>query len=262
MLYCIEVSVDAIRKTVLGQKPDLSKIRVCSSVGFIHVPKKKRRTKLSPNSEPGLLLVFAHLSPGYRFLHLRTGTIVEAQDVIFREDITVNKLYLNALLNGQHGQYEQIPFVQLPVEYVAEDAVREGAQREIAGSLTGDVTLSHEGLAASAGMLGSGGATSSSSDESDVEVIHNNRATGHGAVAAHGSARSPSPRRPLTRRQRRGNAAPSAPTRVSSRIRRPNVRLSDYQLMVEEETVVEPTTVEAALKSPQRARWLEALHSE
>lgn len=57
---------------LLGQKPDLHKIRVCGSVGFIHVPKEKRRTKLSPKSEPGLLLGFARLSPGYRFLHLRT----------------------------------------------------------------------------------------------------------------------------------------------------------------------------------------------
>ncbi|KAE8965239.1 hypothetical protein PR001_g28792 [Phytophthora rubi] len=155
---------------LLGQKPDLHKIRVCGSVGFIHVPKEKRRTKLSLKSEPGLLLGFAHLSPGYRFLHLRTGAIVEARDVIFRENITVSKKYLNALLHGQHSQYEQIPFVPLPVEYVAEDAVGEGAQREIARNLPSSVTTSHEGLAAGEGMPGSGGATSSSSDESDVET--------------------------------------------------------------------------------------------
>ncbi|KAE9016218.1 hypothetical protein PF011_g7249 [Phytophthora fragariae] len=35
---------------LLGQKPDLHRIRICGSVGFIHVPKEKRRTKLSPKS--------------------------------------------------------------------------------------------------------------------------------------------------------------------------------------------------------------------
>ncbi|KAE9107921.1 hypothetical protein PF010_g12093 [Phytophthora fragariae] len=47
----------------LGKVADVSKIRVCGSVGFIHEPKQKRKTKLSPMAEPALLQGFAQRSP-------------------------------------------------------------------------------------------------------------------------------------------------------------------------------------------------------
>eukprot|EP00644_Phytophthora_capsici_P007165 jgi/Phyca11/112536/e_gw1.22.63.1 len=67
-----------------GKKPDLKKVRVCGCIGFVY--EAKRQNKLSPKAEPALLLGFARTSPGYRLLHLRTGKIVEARDVQFRED--------------------------------------------------------------------------------------------------------------------------------------------------------------------------------
>ncbi|OWZ01134.1 Copia type Polyprotein [Phytophthora megakarya] len=119
---------------LFGKKPDLTKVRVCGSVGFVYVP--KRKNKLSPKAEPALLLGFAHTAPGYRLLHLRTGRIVEAKDVKFREDVTVSKKYLNALLVGQHRNYDYIPFVPLPVEFVAEENVHE----EKASSMPSEAT--------------------------------------------------------------------------------------------------------------------------
>ncbi|KAE9289052.1 hypothetical protein PR003_g25654 [Phytophthora rubi] len=114
---------------LLGKVPDVKKIRMCGSVGFIHVAKQKRKTKLNPRAEPALLLGFGQTSPGYRLLHLRTGKIVETRDVRFREDITVGRSYINSLLMGQQANYKQIPFVPLPVEYVATESVRSSAEQ-------------------------------------------------------------------------------------------------------------------------------------
>ncbi|KAE9309572.1 hypothetical protein PR003_g20481 [Phytophthora rubi] len=60
-------------------------------------------------------------------LHLRTGNIVEARDIKLREDVTVERTYINALLKGRQHYYPKIPFIPLPVEYVAEQPVREHA---------------------------------------------------------------------------------------------------------------------------------------
>ncbi|OWZ09921.1 hypothetical protein PHMEG_00017299 [Phytophthora megakarya] len=119
---------------LLSKKPDLTKVRVCGSVGFVYVP--KRKNKLRPKAEPDLLLGFAHTAPGYRLLHLRTGRIVEAKDVKFREDVTVSKKYLNALLVGQHKNYYYIPFVPLPDEFVAEESVHEGKANRMPSEVT------------------------------------------------------------------------------------------------------------------------------
>ncbi|OWY93610.1 Rve-domain-containing hypothetical protein, partial [Phytophthora megakarya] len=116
---------------LLGTKPNVGKIRVCGSVGFIHQPKEKRKTKLSSKAEPALLLGFARLSPGYRLLHLRTGQIVEARDVDFREDVTVSREYVNAILSGTQANYKHIPFTPLPVKYVAEGSTRDQAERVV-----------------------------------------------------------------------------------------------------------------------------------
>ncbi|EGZ12843.1 hypothetical protein PHYSODRAFT_302699 [Phytophthora sojae] len=50
--------------------------------------------------------------------------MVESRDVKFREDVTVERTYINALLKGRQHYYPQIPFIPLPVEYVAEQSVR------------------------------------------------------------------------------------------------------------------------------------------
>jgi hypothetical protein len=97
---------------LLGTVPNVAKIRVCGSVGFVFVAKRKE--KLCPKAEPALLLGFARLTTGYRLLHLRTGKIVEARDMKFREDITASRKYISALLMGRSGG-EKIPFVPLPV---------------------------------------------------------------------------------------------------------------------------------------------------
>jgi hypothetical protein len=158
---------------LLGTVPNVAKIRVCGSVGFVFVA--KRKDKLCPKAEPALLLGFAPSTTGYRLLHLRTGKIVEARDVKFREDITVSRKYISALLMGRSGG-EKIPFVSLPVEYVAEESVRAGAEDSVTSSLSGDqvaVAGADDGADAD-GAPGSGGESSSSgSDESDSDSVGN-----------------------------------------------------------------------------------------
>ena len=90
-------------KTLRGNKPNISKKKVCGCLGFIHVPKEKRHTKLSSKAEPVLLLGFARTTTGYRLLHLETGAIIEARDMESREHITVSKKYISALLKGKNG---------------------------------------------------------------------------------------------------------------------------------------------------------------
>jgi len=108
-------------------------------------------------------------------LHLRTGKIVEARDMKFREDITASRKYISALLMGRSGG-EKIPFVSLPVEYVAEESVRAGAEDSVTSSLSGDqvaVAGADDGADAD-GAPGSGGESSSSgSDESDSDSVGN-----------------------------------------------------------------------------------------
>ncbi|OWZ10426.1 DNA binding protein [Phytophthora megakarya] len=108
-----------------GAKPNVAQLKVCGCVGYVFVPKQVRMNKLSTKAEPALFLGFPRIGHGYRLLHLRTGKMVEAQDVKFREDVTVERTYINALLKGRQHYYPQIPFIPLPVEYVAEQVVRE-----------------------------------------------------------------------------------------------------------------------------------------
>ncbi|KAE9336067.1 hypothetical protein PF008_g13196 [Phytophthora fragariae] len=246
---------------LFGKKPDTSKIRVCGCVGFVCVQKQVCKHKLSPKANPALLLVFARSAPGYRLLHLRTGKIVEARDVQFREDATVSSKYLNKLLLGRHHG-ENIPYAPLPVEYIATGNVRDGAYRAVENSLPKDLTTSHGGSAFIDDAHGPGGAASSSSDESEVDEVHDTRATGHGAVPAHGSAQPLAPGRRRLRRQRHGDRSPPPATRVSTRVKTSNVRLRDYHLLVEEKFVGDPATVEEALNSPQREEWLVAMKAE
>ena len=51
---------------LIAAKPDVSKIKVCGSVGFVHVQKAKRQDKLSRKAKPALLLGFAQINAGYR----------------------------------------------------------------------------------------------------------------------------------------------------------------------------------------------------
>ncbi|KAE9298600.1 hypothetical protein PF001_g15852 [Phytophthora fragariae] len=278
---------------LLGTAPNMAKIRVCGSVGFVFVAKAKRKHKLCPKAEPALLLGFARSTTGYRLLHLRIGPIVEARDVKFREDITVSRKYISALLMGKSGG-DKIPFVPLPVEYVAEESVRTGAEKTVTSSLF--VAGAEMGGADADGAPGSGGESSSSgSDESDSDSAGNLEtppaATSRQATAATGSTASsatggttaaasanadpsavntgqgsPAPAatggtggRRQTRRQRMQNAGPP---RRSTRTRRPNVRLNGYQLMLEEQLTGAPDTVDEVLRSPQRAEWQAALQAE
>ena len=51
---------------LIAAKPDVSKIKVCGSVGFVHVQKAKRQDKLSRKAKPALLLGSAQINAGYR----------------------------------------------------------------------------------------------------------------------------------------------------------------------------------------------------
>ena len=77
-------------------------------------------------------------------LHLRTGGIVEARDVYFREDITVSKKYLTAFLKGQHGMYEKIPFLPRLVEYVVKEDVRSDTAHAVEAELPKVITANHK----------------------------------------------------------------------------------------------------------------------
>ncbi|KAE8911033.1 hypothetical protein PF011_g4832 [Phytophthora fragariae] len=56
---------------------------------------------------------------------------MEARDVKFRDNVTVERTYINALLKGRQHYYPKIPFIPLPVEYVAGQPVREHADRTV-----------------------------------------------------------------------------------------------------------------------------------
>ncbi|GMF56115.1 unnamed protein product [Phytophthora fragariaefolia] len=146
---------------LLGTVPSVAKIRVGSSVGFVFVA--KRKDKLSPKAEPALLLGFARSTTGYRLLHLRTGQIIEAHDVKFREDITVSRNYLSALLMGNGG--DKIPFVALRVDYVTTERVRTEAEALVTKSIPMDRVAVPN--ADADGAPDSGGESSSCGSESD-----------------------------------------------------------------------------------------------
>ncbi|OWY96335.1 LOW QUALITY PROTEIN: Pol Polyprotein [Phytophthora megakarya] len=248
---------------LLGTKPNVGKIRVCGSVGFIHQPKEKRKTKLSSKAEPALLLGFARLSPGYRLLHLRTGQIVEARDVNFREDVTVSREYVNAILSGTQANYKHIPFTPLPVKYVAEGSTRDQAERVVREDLP-----SHADEVADSSVSLGGAASPSSSEESEAGNESEPEAgTGVGGAQpprpARGRGRRPGRR--LTRRQRQldsGQQDDGTPVRRSTRNQTTNVRLSDYVLSLEDHFNGNPASVEEAMRSPQREEWKAAMRAE
>ncbi|KAE9306463.1 hypothetical protein PF008_g21466 [Phytophthora fragariae] len=253
---------------LLGKVPDVKKIRACGSVGFIHVAKQKRKTKLNPRAEPALLLGFGQTSPGYRLLHLRTGKIVETRDVRFREDITVGRSYINSLLMGQQANYKQIPFVPLPVEYVATESVRSSAEQTVGANIPKNADITPASNAGAHEVSSSGSDDSEPEDELPQEAGEEDtgnqsqpQTTGRQqAGAARGGGRRPAPRQ--TRRQRRAAAATAGqqengePLRRSTRATRLNVRLDGYVLALVEEFVGTPASVQEAIRSP---KWRAAM---
>ncbi|POM59072.1 Transposon Polyprotein integrase [Phytophthora palmivora] len=221
------------------------------NVGFVYVA--KRNDKLSPKAEPALLLGFARSTKGYRLLHLRTGTIVEARDVNFREDITISLKYISVLFMGNGG--DKIPFVPLPVEYVAEERVRSEAVSLATGSLPqGHVTKNN---ADADGAPGLGGELLSSGSESDfdsAEVTDPVSLVAGGTLGATpaGSVVGAVAQPRITdggRRQTRGQREQNAdPPRWSTIIRRQSGRLDGYPLMLEMLFLDTPETVEEALR--------------
>ncbi|KAG4233156.1 hypothetical protein PC116_g18626 [Phytophthora cactorum] len=107
-----------------GVKPDISKLNVCGCVGYVFVPKEVPKNRLSAKAEPALFLGVPKTGHGFRLLHLRMGKMVEARDVKFREDVKVERTYINTLMKGRQHYSPHIPFTPLPVEYVAEQPVR------------------------------------------------------------------------------------------------------------------------------------------
>ncbi|POM70483.1 Hypothetical protein PHPALM_13066 [Phytophthora palmivora] len=136
--------------------------------------------------------------------------------------------YISALLMGKSGCYDKIPFVPLPVEYVAKDSVRADAVQSV-----GDTILQYN----DSGRISESGSgqDSSSSDESEYDAVVNEHSN-HDLDDSH------------------------ADSDYNLRI------LSDdrqkYQLMLEEEFVGTPESVEEALRSPQREEWQAAMRAE
>ena len=68
----------------MGNKPDVSGMRVFGTRAFVMVPKELRR-KLDPVSEPGIFVGYSTNSKAYRVLLDGTSKVVESRDVVFDE---------------------------------------------------------------------------------------------------------------------------------------------------------------------------------
>ena len=111
-------------ENLLGYKPDVSKIEVCGPVGFVYVSEEERSTKLRDESYPGLILGLDQVRTRYELLYLRTGDVLEARDVQYRDDITLSKQHFSAFLKGQCGIHDKILQVLLPVEFVVKKCAK------------------------------------------------------------------------------------------------------------------------------------------
>jgi hypothetical protein len=95
---------------LLGAKPDVSKLRVCGSVAFYHVPKPKQRNRLEMRAKPAIFLGYAAELIGYRLMDLMTGSLLECRSVTWREDLTVDGDYLeNLVARRYYGKVVDLP---------------------------------------------------------------------------------------------------------------------------------------------------------
>ncbi|POM66919.1 Rve domain containing hypothetical protein [Phytophthora palmivora] len=84
---------------LFGNKSQRKDLHVCGCIGFHHIPKKKRSSKLDMVADPGVFLGYAKTSLGYRILDLCTGKLIERRDVIFYEDLAADRNYLQNLID-------------------------------------------------------------------------------------------------------------------------------------------------------------------
>jgi hypothetical protein len=68
-----------------GTRPDVSHLRIFGSVCYCHVPSKKR-TKLDPTREKGILVGYSEVSKAYRIFVPTRRRIVVSKDVQFEEE--------------------------------------------------------------------------------------------------------------------------------------------------------------------------------
>ncbi|POM71273.1 LOW QUALITY PROTEIN: Polyprotein [Phytophthora palmivora] len=83
--------------------------------------------------------------------------------------VKIGKKISERTLVGRRNSFDYIPFVPLP--FVAEEGVHEGASRTVVNSLPDSVTSSHRELVDVDETPSSKGRTSSSSDESEVDDL-------------------------------------------------------------------------------------------
>ncbi|KAG3073245.1 hypothetical protein PI124_g10803 [Phytophthora idaei] len=270
-------------------KSNVSKLKVCGYVGSVCVPKEIRKNHLSVKAEPALFLGFPKPKHGYRLLHLRTGKILEARDVKFREDVTVERRYLNALLKGRQHYYPQIPFIPLPVEYVVEQTVRANASEAVQNAVNEVIsgTDLHRVETATDRQMRTAEPTDAAGDEQVTRDTKDDEAVSVGAEDSPiGEASgqddayvSPMPTadklRPFCEHYKLSQTRPNSQSwhnskrlrgwRRSERKRQTNVRLRDNILasleMLEYLAGNEPS-VEGALASPQGEHWSRAMKPE
>ncbi|OWY92826.1 polyprotein, partial [Phytophthora megakarya] len=242
-------------------------------MGYVFVPKEVRKNKLLAKAEPALFLGLSRIEHGYRLLHLRTGKLVKARDVKFREDVTDECTYMNALLKGRQNYYPQIPFVPLPVEYVAKQEVREQTRATVFDAVdelssgNRDTLLQraaeqHEQNSNRAVSVGASVTADSNncSEDEDTEISWpmptiDQLRVGFGVQPPGVESGAQSCR--STKRQRG--------LRCSKRKRETNRRLRDYVMATEvslDALTGNPASVEEALASPQGAKWKTAMKLE
>ncbi|GMG17123.1 unnamed protein product [Phytophthora fragariaefolia] len=270
-----------------GKKPSISQLKVCGCVGYVFIPKEVRKNKLSAKAEPAIFLGFPRNGHGFRLLHLRTGKIVDARVVKFREDVTFERTYINALLKGRQHYYPMIPFIPPPVEYVAEPHVCEHACETMnkAVNETADAACgrkeSHTIEAQTQTHESRPSVREQASNDSvgaDEKPTNKESSNNSGCDGAAGSATPTPTRNQLKTRSGISTAEPipqgpqprrsskrERGLRRSKRKREANRRLSDYIMA----TIVSldaltghPGTPDIALSSPQRDKWWTAMKLE
>jgi hypothetical protein len=68
-----------------GRRPDVEHINIFGCLNFSHVP-SKRRTKLDPTTQQGILVVYSKVSKAYRIYIPPLRRVVVSKDVRFEED--------------------------------------------------------------------------------------------------------------------------------------------------------------------------------
>lgn len=98
-----------------GKKPNVSYFREIGCEVFVHIPKPRRHSKLTPRAERGTLIGYAKRGRGYRVWMQESGKIEESRDCVFKEksyDVSINPgktLKQVVEFNSENSPCEPVP---------------------------------------------------------------------------------------------------------------------------------------------------------